>query len=418
MPDRLTDAEQLIAELATYLPKDAPRERVDAVLASLEGMKRDSHIQTMETIGRLAGGIAHDFNNLLSVILMYSTLGYNALKEGELLREDLGEIRTAAQRAAALTKKLLAFGNQHVVQHDEIELEPIIAAVQTQPALLAAQNITVKEQLDPMPASVRGDGEQLAQLLEILVTNAREAMPSGGTLSITTENFDVSHDAPATRDGVAPGSYLRLSVSDTGIGMDSSMRLRIFEPFFTTKEIGKGSGLGLATAFAIVRQHQGSIQVTSEPGHGTTVQLYLPRLSSPSAAPSLAVNATSAHVASETILLVEDDQALRVALASALEAEGYRVLVGANGADAIERFAAHVDEVDLLLTDVVMPRMNGRELATRLLTMRPSLRVLYMSGHTDDAALRQGVLHEGVAFLQKPITPEDLSQKVREVLDH
>ncbi len=373
--------------------------------------------QKMEGIGRLAGGIAHDFNNLLTAILGYSELMEAQLPDDENLRSSLREIRHASERAAALTRQLLAFSRRQVLQPELLDLNAVVSEVETLLRRLIGEDVRLATRLDPALGSVKADPGQLEQVLMNLVVNARDAMPEGGTLTIETANAVL--DARFTRGNpdARSGEYAVLTVADTGIGMSDEVRSHAFEPFFTTKEHGKGTGLGLATAYGIVKQSDGHITVESEPGRGTTFRIYFPHAAGAAAPSGLGERPVLSPRGAETILLVEDEPGVRRLARTILEAQGYAVLEAASGDEALAVARSHPGEIHLVATDVIMPGISGRVLWDRLQGLSPNSRVLFMSGYTDDAIARHGVLEPGIAFLQKPFTPFSLAQKVREVLD-
>jgi PAS domain S-box-containing protein len=372
--------------------------------------------QKMEAIGRLAGGVAHDFNNLLTAIFGYADLLRDELPEGSSARQDTEEIRKAAQRAAALTRQLLAFSRQQVLEPVVVNVNDLVEEFDKMLRRLIGEDIEFRVSLAPDLGNVRADPGQLQQVLMNLVVNARDAMPTGGKLLIETMNTDLTGEYAELHQPVVPGSYVMVAVSDTGIGMDADTLTRIFEPFFTTKEKGRGTGLGLSTVYGIVKQSGGYIWVYSEPGRGTTFKVYLPRVDAP-ARPVGQPRGTRALAGTETILLAEDDEMLRPLSKVLLRKLGYTVLEAPNGEEALAAAERHHGPIHLLVADVVMPGASGRELARRLAESRPDTKVLYVSGYTDDAIVRHGMLEPGLNFLQKPFTPDALARKVREVLD-
>jgi PAS domain S-box-containing protein len=374
--------------------------------------------QKMEAVGRLAGGVAHDFNNLLTVISSYTTFLIESLPLNDPRREDATEIKLAANRAAQLTGQLLALSRKQMLQPRPMLLNDVVQETEKMLRRLIGEDIVLETALAADLSEVNADRGQIEQVLMNLAVNARDAMPDGGRLTLQTADVDLSDDYVAGHLGVAPGPYVMLAVSDSGCGMDASVRERMFEPFFTTKEAGKGTGLGLSTVYGIVKQSGGDVWVYSEPGEGTTFKIYLPRLAA-GAAParvSFDVRAAPAN-GHETVLLVEDDERLRTLAARVLGERGYTVLPASNGADALAVAEGHPGVIDLVVSDVVMPGMTGRILAERLTTLRPSVKALFMSGYTDDDVMRRGILDRSTAFLQKPFTPDQLAQKVREVLE-
>jgi two-component system cell cycle sensor histidine kinase/response regulator CckA len=381
----------------------------------LEEQLRQS--QKMEAVGQLAGGIAHDFNNLLTAILGSTQLLLHNTSPGDPRREDAEEIRHAGLRAAELTRQLLAFSRRQVLAPKVLDLNAVVANMDRMLRRLLGEDVELATSLDPAAGAVNADPGQLEQVLLNLAVNARDAMPGGGRLSIGTTRVTLLEEHVERRHRMPAGDYACLAVADSGVGMDETTQAHLFEPFFTTKEVGKGTGLGLATVYGIVKQSGGYIWVYSEAGHGTTVKVYLPRVLGVAEAPAPAAEPQPVRGGDETVLLVEDAAPVRTLARRSLEARGYRVLDAADGASALELSARHGGGIDILVTDVVMPGMSGRELAERLAPERPSMKVLYTSGYTDDAMVRQGVLNAGVAFLQKPFVPDTLTRKVREVLD-
>ena len=392
------------------------RKRAEEALRESEGQLRQA--QKMEAVGQLAGGIAHDFNNLLMVIQGDSDLILRRLPDGNPMRKNAEGIREAAQQAATLTRQLLAFSRKQVLAPRVVDLNSIVASMHPMLQRLLGETIHLVTVPSPDLGSVKADPGQIEQVIMNLAVNSRDAMPDGGRLTIETGPLHLDEVSARQHGGAAPGHYAMLAVTDTGCGMDEATRSRLFEPFFTTKEQGKGTGLGLSTVYGIVEQSGGHIWVYSELGRGTTIKICLPV----AAEEVVAVADTSDVLAppikgAETILLVEDAARVREVVREILEMNGYRILEAQHGAEALEISGRHDGPIHLMVTDVVMPQMSGRELAQRLAPLRPEMRVLYMSGYTDDAIVRHGVLEAGTAFLSKPFTPDALAAKVRSLLD-
>jgi two-component system cell cycle sensor histidine kinase/response regulator CckA len=371
--------------------------------------------QKLEAVGRLAGGVAHDFNNVLTAILGSTELLLLDTPPGASHREELDIIRDAAVRAQELIRQLLAFSERQVLNPVVLDLNRLVKNVNKMLRRLIGEDIALVTTLAPDLGAVRADPGQIEQVLVNLAVNARDAMPQGGQLAIATQHVDIANGSVA--GPVPPGRYVLLRVTDTGVGMDHETQLRVFDPFFTTKPRGKGSGLGLATVHGIVRQSGGAITVESAPGAGATFRIYLPRVTAPLDPVAASAVVTAPARGSETVLLAEDEELVRIMARKVLEQAGYRVLATAGGAEALTIAAGHDGPIHLLLTDVVMPEMSGRELMRRLIARRPEVRVLYMSGYADEAIAQHGVLDPGTAFMQKPFTPGALARRVREVLD-
>lgn len=372
--------------------------------------------QKMEAVGRLAGGVAHDFNNLLSVILGYGESVMSGLPEGDLLREDMVEICRAAQRAAELTRQLLTFSRQQAVEPTFLDLNEVIDGVSKMLHRAVGDDVRVVAQLTKPLGTIRGDAGSVEQVVMNLVVNARDALPGGGEITIRTKDVVVDESYMRSHVGLKLGPHVMLSVTDTGIGMDAPTQARIFEPFFTTKPKGKGTGLGLAMVFGIVRQCGGSISLSSELGRGTVFEVYFPRVDAPVSQLRQSVP-TNAPRGSETVLVVEDDDQVRRMTIAVLERAGYHVLAARSGSEALAVAEQHAGTIHLLLTDVMMPEMSGPELVRRLVPLRPDMRALCVSGYTDDIPLELEGGEANIAFLQKPVSPDGLKLKVREVLD-
>ncbi len=373
--------------------------------------------QKMEAIGRLAGGVAHDFNNLLSVILSYTTLVLDEMAPDAPMREELGEVRRAGERASDLTRQLLAFSRQQMLQPRVLDLGKVLRDMEKMLRSLLGEDVDLALATEGLAGKVHVDPSQIEQIVMNLSINARDAMPRGGKLTIEATDVELDQSYVALHPGAAAGWYVMLAATDCGAGMDAATRERIFEPFFTTKEKGKGTGLGLSTVFGIVEQSHGHIEVYSEPGVGTCFKIYLPRTDRQAAEPEhLSLPVAAALRGSETVLVVEDDSQVRAMTCAILRRSGYRVMEAGDGDAALALSGSFEGEIHLLLTDVVMPRMSGREVAEHIAATRARIKVLYVSGYTDKSIVHHGILDDGIAFLQKPITPDALLRRIREVL--
>jgi PAS domain S-box-containing protein len=419
----------LVARDGTHVPVASsgvpirhPDGSIRGVVLVLKDMKEEYELsamlqqaQKMESIGRLAGGVAHDFNNLLTVILGNSNLARDRVRDDAYLRDKLREIGKAGDRAASLTRQLLAFSRRQVLQPQVLDLNKVVKDMDTMLRRLIAENIDLDTRLEPGLHPVECDPGQVEQIIMNLVVNAGDAMPDGGSMTIETANVALGEDYARMHASVQPGPHVMVAVSDTGVGMDPETRARIFDPFFTTKELGRGTGLGLSTVYGIVKQSRGNIWVYSEPGQGTTFKIYFPR------AKGTAVSVESPREAAVppgtgTVLVVEDEDGVRSLIREVLEQGGYTVLDAASAEEALGICGERDHEIHLLLTDVVLPRMGGPRLADRLQELCPGLKVVFMSGYTDNAIVHHGVLDPGVEFLEKPISPRALLEKIRKVL--
>ncbi|MCF8039920.1 MAG: PAS domain S-box protein [Desulfohalobiaceae bacterium] len=393
-------------------------ERIQAEEERVKLQEQLIQAQKMESVGRLAGGVAHDFNNLLSPILAYSEMLLDDLPGADSRRQLAEEIRTAARRASDLTRQLLAFGRKQTLEIQTLDLNQIVKDFEKLLRRTIREDVSIKPYLSSRPLPVRVDRGQMEQVLMNLAINAQDAMPGGGTMTVTTQQIDLDEDYARTHQGVTPGPHAMLAVSDTGVGMERETLEQIFDPFFTTKTKGEGTGLGLATVYGIVKQHGGNIWVYSEPGLGAVFKVYLPlnKEAQKESEPSPEREKTATR-GTETILVVEDDDKVRKLAATILENRGYTVLQAGDGQMAQDTVRSEEGAIHLLLTDVVMPGMNGREVYRELASLRPGLKVLYMSGYTDDVISQGQILEEKVEFIQKPFGVEQLAAKVREVLD-
>lgn len=421
---------EIIAENGRRITVEANTKLVyqDGVAVGVQGIARDiterkvleeqlRQSQKMEAIGQLAGGVAHDFNNLLTAINGYSSLALRRADEDDAIKGYLEEINKAGERAANLTRQLLAFGRKQMLQPVALNLNDVVADLNKMLRRLIGEDIRLTAKFEPALKKIKADPGQIEQVLVNLVVNARDAMPQGGTLTIETANVELDEDYAARHVGIHPGKYVMLAVSDNGTGMNEETRARIFEPFFTTKEKGKGTGLGLSTVYGIVKQSGGNIWVYSEPNQGTSFKVYLPQLESEIETEKKSSREEEISGGTETVLLVEDEDVVRRLAKDILEGAGYKVLSANGGMEAAGLCAAGQKEIDLLLTDVVMPETSGKEVAERVSKLVPGIKVLFMSGYTDEAIVHHGVLDSNVEFIQKPFTPVALAKKVRQVLD-
>jgi signal transduction histidine kinase len=407
--DLMEAIQKLKDEIAEHQKAEEERQRLQAQLLQ---------VQKMESIGRLAGGVAHDFNNILTAILSYSELSLMKLPENDPLRGHLMSIQDASEKAAALTHQLLAFSRKQVLEMNVVDLNMIIKGVANMLSRIIGEDILLELKTEAAISTIRADRGQIEQVLMNLAVNARDAMMSGGRLLIGTTDVDLEDALLRSQDTVTFDKYVMLSMTDTGAGMTAEVKDRIFEPFFTTKELGRGTGLGLATVYGIIKQHGGNIIVESEPGKGTTFKVYFPIIK------ERGLDREEEHDltcplpgGAETVLVVEDDELVRGLILEVLEPLGYQVLATSSGADALRTSDSFAGSVDLLLTDVVMPGMNGRQLAEVIRAKRPGIKVLFMSGYTQDALSTQGMLEPGVALIHKPLRPGTLARYLRQVLD-
>jgi signal transduction histidine kinase len=429
---RLTDSESLERDAAGR-PKHFLNNLIgvieDGHLVRVWGTQRDiterkqlelqlRQAQKMEAVGRLAGGVAHDFNNLLSVILTYASVLEEDDGLSDEVRDGLQQIRAAAERGAGLTRPLLAFSRQQVAAVRRVDLGEIVRGMQAMLGRLVGEDVEIHARLADRLRPVQADPGAIEQVLLNLVVNARDAMPAGGRLTIETADVDLDESYVSSHFGATPGRHVMLAVSDNGTGMDEETQSRLFEPFFTTKPVGRGTGLGLAIVYGLVKQARGNVFVYSEPGRGSCFKVYLPEdASTRPEATAPPERPAPVLTGDEVVLLVDDDALVRGAARAVLDRCGYTVLEAEDGERALGLAEARQGDIHLLVSDVVMPRLGGRGLAERLASSRPDLRVLFMSGYTDDTALDQGVRAGGAAYLQKPFTPESLARAVRAALD-
>jgi signal transduction histidine kinase len=412
-PDVLLAA--LTAGITQYRLIISERERAEKERASLEEQLR--HAQKMESIGRLAGGVAHDFNNFLTVINTTSQLALMELEDGDPWREKFESIEKAGERAANLTRQLLAFSSRHAVEMKVIDANALIKGLNKMLLRVIGEDIEFRTVLAEDLGRIKVDPGQVEQAILNLVVNARDAMPSGGTLVLETANTELDEKGTHPPLSLKPGAYVTLSVKDTGMGITPEIQEKIFEPFFTTKEKGKGTGLGLSIVYGIVKQSGGGIEVQSKPGQGTAFKLYLPRADGPLEGPKKEAVREGLPRGTETVLVAEDDDGVRRLAADILRKQGYRVIEASSGGEALGILGPNRESIHLLLTDVVMPEVSGPELARRLAYFYPEMKVLYMSGYGDHGIFQNGLLDRGKFFLQKPFSVESLTAKVRQVLD-
>jgi len=403
-----------LLEMHSHFLDITERKQAESALRSSQLQLQQS--QKLEAVGQLAGGIAHDFNNLLTAINGYSALALKRLDDASPVRSYIEEVKKAGDRAANLTRQLLAFSRKQILEPKVLDLNEVVGDMSKMLRRMIGEDVELATHLASELGRVKADPGQIEQIIMNLVVNARDAMPSGGKLTIETTNVFLDDEYAREHLPTEPGQYVMLAISDAGMGMDAETQARIFEPFFTTKELGKGTGLGLSTVYGIVKQSDGFVWVYSEPGHGTTFKIYLPQVDAEETTEAKPVDEAAQH-GSETILLVEDDDVVRKLAQEILEAAGYDVLVADQGEEAIRLVVEHSQEIHLLLSDVVMPGASGKEIADRLIPLRPEMKVLFMSGYTDEAIVHHGVLDSGVKFIQKPFSPAALVRKIREVLD-
>ena len=416
---RLKNGTIIDVEVSTREIDYGGRQAVLAVLIEVTRRKQLEaqllQAQKMEAVGMLAGGIAHDFNNLLTIISGYSQLLLASLATGDRNRTAVEQILKAGERAAALTRQLLAFSRRQVMQPKVLDLNLLVGSLAVMLRRLIGEDIDLRLELARDLGQVNADAGQIEQVMMNLAVNSRDAMPKGGTLTIQTANVELDENYTATHTRVKPGPYVMLAVIDTGLGMDAQTRSRLFEPFFTTKQQGRGTGLGLSIVFGIVRQTGGNVEVGSEPGVGTSVKVYLPRAAQ-AAAPETEPPLEQPERGTETILLVEDEEMVRRLVSETLEHEGYKILQAGGPEQAAKICRDYEGRIDLMITDVVMPKESGRALAARLVLVRPDMKVLYMSGYTDTGIPFNGSDGSPLEFLQKPFTPSALASKVRNLL--
>jgi two-component system, cell cycle sensor histidine kinase and response regulator CckA len=411
----LRDDEGQVRGIRSTIQDITEQKKAEEKMVSLQEQLRQS--QKMEAVGRLAGGIAHDFNNLLTVIQGHCELSLLQLPENNPMREDIVEINKAADRAANLTRQLLAFSRRQIMEMKIIDLNSLVRELEKMLRRVMGEDIELVTVLEKDLGKIKMDPGQMEQVILNLAVNARDAMPAGGKFILETANVYIDEEYARTHISVEPGPHVVLAVTDTGSGMSPQIKDRLFEPFFTTKEKGKGTGLGLSTVYGIMKQSGGNIWVYSEAGHGTTFKIYMPRVDQEADPLPRRDETVSMLYGNETILLVEDESSVRGLAARVLRHQGYRILEAINGSEALKMAEKHKERIHLLLTDVIMPQIGGKELFDQLKPLRPDLKVLFMSGYTDNAIVQQGTLSPGIAFLQKPFSPIFLTHRVREILE-
>jgi len=410
-----SELERRVADRTAALERESvERRRVEEALRRVQEQLLQA--QKMETLGRLAGGVAHDFSNLLTIVLSYASLLLPTFGPNDRRRDYVDEVKRAGERGAALTQQLLAFSRQQVMERRVLDLAHIVREMDAMIRRLVGEDVTVEAIIAPDLGRIKANAGSIEQVILNLVINARDAMPVGGKLTIEAKNAEFDETYGREHLGGVLGPQVLLAITDTGVGMDKATQQRIFEPFFTTKPKGKGTGLGLATVFGIVTQAGGNIWVYSEPGKGTTFKVYLP-CTDEVEEPEASRSTVGSLQGTETILVAEDEEQLRTAVRRALERQGFSVLTASSGYEALELCEGHAGKIALLLTDMVMPGMSGRELVDRIVSLRPSLKVLYMSGYTENAIAIRDDGDPRMAFLPKPFTPESLLRKVRETID-
>ncbi len=414
--EALRESEDRGRRQASALARDA-EERLDSERRMRESEAQLRHSQKMEAVGRLAGGVAHDFNNLLTAILGYGSTLESRIPPDDPRREMVAQVLKAGERAASLTRQLLAVSRRQIVRPRPLDLSAVVREIEPMLRRLIGEDVELRTSYHPSPLTVVSDPGQIEQVVLNLAVNARDAMPDGGTLRIETAAADPVPASAGPVSDAESGPHAVLTVADTGVGMDEETKAHLFEPFFTTKEVGKGTGLGLATVYGIVRQNGGHVGVRSEPGRGATFGVYLPRGEPPASAEAEPRAEAAAPRGAETVLVVEDEATVRALVREVLVERGYRVLEASHGAEGLEVARGHQGEIHLVVTDAVMPGMGGREMVQRLARERPEARILYISGYTDDAVVRHGAHTGEIHFLSKPFPPEVLLRRVRALLD-